>query len=393
MDPAAGNSCSSLHLLVFSTGFLAKDWHSSSTRSLGELSFDLHLELASEGRLNGKENYGYREIGSFGVECQVPNYAVTSNQRASSRDSEKTARNRLRSCENKERSNDSWIDTSTCQVDRLSTSSSATTAQINPLQFVQLLFKECQEMGVEYMCGRVEGVRRSEEDISNIKAVKMKKRDVEGLEEIQCHKLVLCCGPWIGKLSRQLFGKDTKDTIQIKELPGQSIILRPNKSTSIPSDAIFASVNSSFSSSSPEIFPRPDGSIYVAGDNVGPALPSSVDEVDPETQEGRAAAKRLFNSTAAILPSVRDDYEIVDHKLCYRPIPFGSRRNVILSRFDVGSGKNDKDEKSRERLGNVFVSAGHGPWGISLAPGTGKCLAELVLTGKVVSADVDMLQL
>lgn len=39
---------------------------------------------------------------------------------------------------------------------------------------------------------------------------------------------------------------------------------------------------------------------------------------------------------------------------------------------------------------DVFVASGMGPWGISLGPGTGLVLSELVL-GKAHSADVSKL--
>ena len=43
----------------YAAGFLARDWFSSSVSSLGELSFDLHKQLA--GKHNGYENWGYSQ--------------------------------------------------------------------------------------------------------------------------------------------------------------------------------------------------------------------------------------------------------------------------------------------------------------------------------------------
>lgn len=39
----------------------------------------------------------------------------------------------------------------------------------------------------------------------------------------------------------------------------------------------------------------------------------------------------------------------------------------------------------------IYLSAGHSCWGITLSLGTGLCMAELILEGKVQSADVDEL--
>ncbi len=41
----------------YAGGFLAKDWFSSASAALGELSFKLHKELANE--FNGKRNWSY----------------------------------------------------------------------------------------------------------------------------------------------------------------------------------------------------------------------------------------------------------------------------------------------------------------------------------------------
>ena len=52
----------------YAAGFLARDWFSSSSASLGALSFDLHKELAEQNR--GAESWGYsRSIGTSMVEA------------------------------------------------------------------------------------------------------------------------------------------------------------------------------------------------------------------------------------------------------------------------------------------------------------------------------------
>ena len=47
-------------------GFIAKDWHGSSTSSLGKLSFDLHSELADE--YGGAKKWGYRRLKTLSVD-------------------------------------------------------------------------------------------------------------------------------------------------------------------------------------------------------------------------------------------------------------------------------------------------------------------------------------
>lgn len=52
----------------FSGGFLAKDWHGSSTASLSEFSYDLHASLAEE--FGGKEKWGYRTVETLVSDCK-----------------------------------------------------------------------------------------------------------------------------------------------------------------------------------------------------------------------------------------------------------------------------------------------------------------------------------
>lgn len=66
--------------------------------------------------------------------------------------------------------------------------------------------------------------------------------------------------------------------------------------------------------------------------------------------------------------------EIVKEQLCYRPI---SRRGYpYLCKLSS----------------SLFFTAGHGPWGISLGPGTGKVMSEMILDGHAISADISDLE-
>jgi len=51
-----------------SGGFLASDWHSGDTASLGKLSYKLHEQLARED--GGEKRWGYREVEVSGGQWQ-----------------------------------------------------------------------------------------------------------------------------------------------------------------------------------------------------------------------------------------------------------------------------------------------------------------------------------
>ena len=50
-------------------GFLAKDWHGGPTASLGELSFQLHEDLAKEH--DGEKKWGYRKVTTVELEVDA----------------------------------------------------------------------------------------------------------------------------------------------------------------------------------------------------------------------------------------------------------------------------------------------------------------------------------
>jgi glycine/D-amino acid oxidase-like deaminating enzyme len=84
-------------------------------------------------------------------------------------------------------------------------------------------------------------------------------------------------------------------------------------------------------------------------------------------------------SSCKLISSLLDtkDAEVVKEALCYRPV---TRRGYpYLCKLPQRS--------------DLYLTAGHGPWGISLGPGTGKVMSELVLNGKATSADISRLGL
>lgn len=91
---------------------------------------------------------------------------------------------------------------------------------------------------------------------------------------LPCHTLVLATGPWTAALASKLglfapLGSRSL-ALPIGNLPGHAILLRPKQP--IPATAVFATINGARSgelTSSPEIFPRPNGLVYVAGENGG----------------------------------------------------------------------------------------------------------------------------
>ena len=70
--------------------------------------------------------------------------------------------------------------------------------------------------------------------------------------------------------------------------------------------------------------------------------------------------------------------EVIVRQACY--LPFHERGFPAVGWVDTTRGRGEGGR-------GVFVAAGHAVWGISLAPGTGKVVAEMVLGGSTGKAD------
>lgn len=255
------------------------------------------------------------------------------------------------------------------------------TAQVHPELFCHTLLQECQKEGVRLLQGRVHLVMsKSEQGHFTV--------EIDNGQEIKADRLAFCTGPWTGKVLKDLFDVD----IPIYELAGHSVVLKTSKP--LPSLALFATVSDEKgkSTATPELFSRPDGTIYIAGENcecakyrleqshdsfttllllAGAPLPPGTAHV----KKTRDSIQRLLSACKLVSPLLDlNDAEIVKEQLCYRPI---SRRGYpYLCKLSS----------------NLFFTAGHGPWRISLEPGTGKVMSEVILDGHAISADISDLE-
>ena len=108
----------------------------------------------------------------------------------------------------------------------------------------------------------------------------------------------------------------------------------------------------------PEIYPRPDGTVYVCGEGDDEPLPD-----DPKDVAVRPGACEKLHSMVGDMSSVLKEAHINQRQACY--LPCSPDGNPIIGKFPLYEG--------------AFVATGHGCWGILNAPATGKCLAQLIL--------------
>jgi glycine/D-amino acid oxidase-like deaminating enzyme len=137
---------------------------------------------------------------------------------------------------------------------------------------------------------------------------------------------------------------------------------------------------------SPEIFSRLGEELYLAGLNSTMIkLPDNAAEAmvrEQDIEQLRQAARGMLG----IQPG--DNLDVIRESLCFRPVT-SSGRPVVSRIEDSELGGLSTHGGSQ---GGVFVSAGHGAWGISQSLGTGIVLAEM-MEGRQTSAKVEALAL
>lgn len=350
-------------------------------QELGALSYDLYDTLAAE--LDGAKAFGYRKVKSYAVDVKAPSarnksagnlVSVTPPPTRTLPDEEHwlalpKGNKPSSSEENADARPLSWVDHNALKSIRM-LSDEETTAQVDPLLFCQRLWQECVNAGVSLIKGRAEKTTQSQDGQVDCLLVRVD----DALEHVPLTELVLAAGPWTGRLAAELLPHvTTKTPVSIEELPGHSIIYQ--SPVPLPAEALFATMRDSHATTGPELFTRPDGTVYIAGENTGAPLPPGVQAV---TKDDFLLAK-LRAAMSILAPSLTQDIDTSSLKaqLCYRPI--STRGFPVLGRMPG--------------VGNVIVCSGMGPWGITLGPGSGKIVAEMVLRREGLSANVDQLGL
>jgi glycine/D-amino acid oxidase-like deaminating enzyme len=296
-----------------SGGFLALDWCDGSPLGpLARTSFTLHAELA--GKLG--VDYGYRRVTTF---------MLAARERGSVAGGHRVAA-------------PGWLDGAGVVTAALG--STETTAQVHPAHFTRALLDAARarvHLGVVEDVARREGVARG---------VRV------GGETLEADAVVLALGPWTSRAARGL-GLPT-----VRGLKGYSVTL---VGADVPAHSLFVDYRTAEGRAlEPEIFPRPDGEVYVCGMADPAPLPESPEGVTV-SDEACAVLARAAGRVSTALAAAR----IERRQACYRPVTDDGL--PLIGRVPGVSG--------------AYVATGHGPWGMLNAPATGLALAELIVDG------------
>eukprot|EP00756_Hemistasia_phaeocysticola_P043692 Hpha_TRINITY_DN17271_c0_g1::TRINITY_DN17271_c0_g1_i1::g.17804::m.17804 len=296
-------------------GFLAVDWNDGSpVGPLARRSFRLHEELA--------ESFGPSRIGYRRLSC-VGTGAGHAKQPPEGR----------------------WMDR-TPRGDMMGTPE--TCAQVHPRLLTEAFVEAAKAKGARVVVGRVEGV-----DVSDGKVAGVQLR---GGEKLPATAFVSAVGVWSHQLDAWFPGRGFPTDTRAQKYT--SVLVRPK--ADVPPEAVFTSTSEHV-----EIYPRPDGEVYVCGCPEDCPLPDDPEEILPEVGKV-AAVKRVAVSVSSCL----DEEEGASAQSCFLP---GWKSGLPA----IGPVRD---------IQGAFIGAGLTCWGILNGPATGLCLAQMV-TGEPTAVD------
>jgi glycine/D-amino acid oxidase-like deaminating enzyme len=325
-------------------GFLARDWRDGTPlEQLQRKGFDLHQEIANE---LDPSKIDYRRLT-----CKAVSIDETQATKKPSNRKSKTLE---------------WVDKGV--IGSAPMGDENTIAQVHPKKLCDEMWRFSERQGSTLKIGRVTKV---------LTIVDEKENDrISGVElddgtSILAEKLIVACGPWTEQ-ARSWFPPHVQG--QIPEITGvkcHSILVRSPK---ILSEAVFLeSEGSSLGDASIEVYPRPDGDVYVNGFEGDEVIVSEEPGREMVESEAVANLQQAMGKTTSLL----DGVDAHTQQVCYWP--------------ETPDGLPIIDQISR--IEGAYLACGHSVWGILQGPITGKAMAEKLLDGESSCIDLTPFQL
>ena len=307
-----------------SGGFLALDWCDDSPLGpLARASFALHAELARQ----LATDYGYRRVETFMLAAREHGAVPGGHRVAAPR----------------------WLDGTAVVTAALG--STETTAQVHPARFTTALLDAARACGTTLRIGVVDEVIERDGAVRGVA--------VDG-ETVTADAVVVAMGPWTGRFAGSL------RLPRVRGLKGYSVTL---VGADVPAHALFVDYRTADGRRlEPEIFPRPDGDVYVCGMADPAPLPDSPEDVDVNDASCATLAQAAGRVSTALAAASIDR-----RQACYRPVTDDGL--PLIGRVP--------------RVSGAYVATGHGPWGMLNAPATGLALAELIVDGVAQLVDLE----
>jgi glycine/D-amino acid oxidase-like deaminating enzyme len=335
--------------------FLALDWsRGSPLDALSRRSFALHAQLAEE----LDDDWGFHRVATYGAYA-APGYG---GRRGSDGGSGAPGRE--------------WLSDSVTLTSRLG--SPETTAMVHPRKFTEAMIRAAQGLGAELRIGQVTGVVYAGDgsagggdsaghggsagrESSAVRGVEVDGgRAVDGGSVIEADAVVIAMGPW------SVVATGWLPLPVVMPYKGHSLVFETG--SSVPPEAVFFEYQEPGGAAlTPELFPRSDGTTYVAMSSAQDRLP--FDPADVRTDA--PAIEQLESICERVSPALARS-KIIARQACYRPV---TQDGLPLIGQVPG-------------IAGAFVATGHSVWGVLNAPATGEALAELIVDGAARSTNL-----
>ncbi|OAX81829.1 hypothetical protein ACJ72_03832 [Emergomyces africanus] len=369
------------------TGGLGDFGFSSQTAPLGAFSYKLHKELAS--KHNGREVYKFSDLGIFRVSPKnfTGNPSPPDNWGPSAPVNKTTS------------DLPPWINPSNdWNVQSLAEAPRA--AHLDPERFCRFLRHQCEMLGIRFLLNSaVTSVQRDDAAQSFTSVTVQTRDDSLTTHTIACKAVVIAAGPWSPRVISQLF-------------PASRLNLRMNSTNSAGNHVLVRNprwkptddelgVNQVFLNNVINGPNRLDitsflgGYLYIGGWGAKPErLPELAEEVQGQPDEIEAMLKM---SREYLRMEDNEELEIVKAGRCYRPLAVPNIPTITKVDWEMlGDSKptlkseasfNSFRHHGSPLIGGLYINTGHNSDGITLGPGSGKVMSEL-LVGRTPSVSI-----
>lgn len=336
-------------------GFMARSWGDGSpTESLHHVAFDMYEQLSLE--------LGCESYRKLPVLCVAPGRDESGLKKALNNGSIQQYM-------------PNWLDGNIGNVRPLGYGDE--TAQITPKEFVQ---KMIEKGGLQVILGEVVGVSTSFNEASSsssssrddriVTGVTYKDRKTNEIHNLQAEVVIVSAGPW-SCMAEDWF--DDAISLPMEGVKSTSIVWKKGDEK-VDATALFCGEDSRFGTHL-EVYPRPDGSIYICG--IGGSDYISREQLKQgayreicDANESRVeAATNAFTEMSKLY---RTKGQLDRTQACMRPCP----PDAIPYMGKIPGYR------------GAYINAGHNCWGIAWAPACGIAMSELVLNGGSSTIDL-----
>ncbi|KAK0116393.1 hypothetical protein ONS95_013413 [Cadophora gregata] len=351
--------------------------------SIVPLSYKLHAELAKEH--DGAKRWGYRTLHCGSLSAKGKDYSGETNSNtntntAGNKDGPGAAEEwqKLPKTNNKGVSKNGvpssldWFDPD-CIKAYSEMGTPSTTAQVHPYQFTTSMASLAVSSGAKIILGSATSIDYA--GPSGVKSVTYEDKETKDIHTLPATDVVLAAGPW----TSQVFPE-----APIEAVRAHSVVVEADVSPyavfseiSLPKtfggDADAEGKKRHGSVVSPEMYARPDGTVYACGeaDTLAPLPPSTA-----LVQCSPSHITSLISYISSISPALRHG-KILAEQACYLPSVTGPGTSGPL----IGE----------TGIRGLYMATGHTCWGIQNSCATGKLMSEFLFEGGAKSARVEAL--